>query len=61
MPLAETVATAVFSKQILLPARWSDFAVASGDTTVLIVVLLTVAFYLLSCFSGELSAVHKLL
>ena len=28
--LAELVVTAVFSKQMLLPTRWSDFAVAGG-------------------------------
>ena len=37
--LAEMVATAVFSKQMLLPARWSDVAVAGGETIVQRVVL----------------------
>ena len=40
MPLAEKVVTAVFSRQMLLPTRWSYFAVAGGDTIVLRVVLL---------------------
>ena len=53
------VATAVFSKQMLLPARWSDVAVAGGETTVLRVVFSAVDSFL-SCFAGPLSTVHKL-
>ena len=44
VPLAEMVATAVFSKQMLLPARWSD--VAGGDTIVLRVVFSAVGSFL---------------
>ena len=61
--LVETVATAhaIFSKQMLWPARWNDVAIAGGDKIVLRVVLLAVAvsFLLLSCFSGPLLDVYK--
>ena len=56
--LVEMVATA---KKMLLPTRWSDVAVAGGKAIVLRVVLSAVNTFLLSCFSGPLSTVHKVI
>ena len=61
MLLAETVATvhAVFSKQMLLPARWNDVAFAGTDTRIVHVLSAVAISFLLSCFSGLLLDVHK--